>query len=128
MEFIDNSEIPIRISKNRGKLIKIIELSTRKFTDEQLINLYQRNLTDNDMSDILNVARQNVSMRRCKLNLMPKYPKNSSNPIRIYKNSLLRIQLFQDNHRNKHNEYSISYYHRKNPASKYRKRYRKRVN
>lgn len=61
-------------------------MAKQKFTDQQYIELYNRGLNDTECSEILDVARNVVTVRRWKLGLMPINPKYFSNPFRSLKN------------------------------------------
>ena len=52
----------------------------QKFTDQQLLNLYYRNLNDRQIAEILNVKKTTIGTRRWKLNLMPQKPQCNSKP------------------------------------------------
>lgn len=58
----------------------------QKFTDKQFIELYNRNLNDQQIADILNVSRTITRNRRWKLKLMPQQPHYNSNPEFNYQN------------------------------------------
>lgn len=60
----------------------------QKFTDKQFIELYNRNLNDYQIAEILNASRPEVTRRRWKLKLMPKRPNYKSNPTLNYQNKI----------------------------------------
>jgi hypothetical protein len=75
----------------------------RKFTDDQLIQLHRKDLTDQDIADTLQVSNGTVARRRYKLKLMPKYPKAKSNPILSRQKDLQGSNQYRSDHRDKVN-------------------------
>jgi hypothetical protein len=52
----------------------------QKFTDQQFLELYNKDLNDPQIAKTLNVSTETVKKRRTRLELMPKKPKPNSNP------------------------------------------------
>lgn len=52
----------------------------RKFTDQQFIELYNKNLNDRQIAEILNVSRERIRNKRWELKLLPKLIQIHSNP------------------------------------------------
>ena len=52
----------------------------QKFTDQQFLELYNKNLNDRQIAKILNVSKSAIERKRYRLELMPKKPHSNSNP------------------------------------------------